>query len=221
MLGHRFAHPEVLAQALTHRSALGESPKRTAVPARISNERLEFLGDRVLGLLMAEWLAERFPAEAEGALGRRLAHLVAAPSLAAIARAEGVAGLLAVAEGESRAGVRARDNVLADALEALLGALYLDAGLEPARAVVRRCWAQAIAAQTEPPKDAKTALQEWAQAHGLGLPDYVLEKSSGPPHAPVFRVRVVAGHAEARGEGRTRRGAEQEAAARLLEDVAS
>ncbi len=165
---------------------------------------------------MAEWLAERFPAEAEGALGRRLAHLVAAPALAAIARENGVAEVLAVAAGEARAGVRARDNVLADALEALLAALYLDAGLDPARAVVRRFWEAAIAAQAAPPKDAKTSLQEWAQARGLGLPSYTLAASSGPAHAPSFRVRVEIGAETAEGNGTTRRGAEQDAAARLL-----
>lgn len=182
---------------------------------------MEFLGDRVLGLLMAEWLTERFPAEAEGALGPRLAHLVAAPMLAAIARENGVAALLSVAEGESRAGVRARDNVLADALEALLAALYLDAGLAPARAVVHRFWERAIAAQATPPTNPKSALQEWAMARGLGLPDYTLIGSSGPPHAPVFRIRARAGEAEAEGQGSTRRGAEQEAASSLLARLAS
>ncbi len=220
LLGHGFARPELLTEALTHRSVFGEGtpPPRGR---RLSNERLEFLGDRVLGLLMAEWLAERFPAEAEGDLGRRLAHLVAAPTLAAIARENGIADLLSVAEGESRAGVRARDNVLADALEALLAALYLDAGLAPARDVVRRFWSGAIAAQLAPPKDAKTALQEWAQGRALGLPSYTLAASLGPPHAPTFRVLVRVGEAEAEGRGSTRRGAEQEAAARLLEKLAS
>jgi ribonuclease III len=214
LLGHRFARPELLVEALTHRSVLGEGPNQAR--GHLSNERLEFLGDRVLGLLTAEWLAERFPAEAEGALGRRLAHLVAAPVLAAIARENGVAELLCVAEGEARAGVRARDNVLADALEALLAAVYLDAGLDPARAVVRRFWGDAIAAQAAPPKDPKTALQEWAQARGLGLPGYVLASRTGPSHAPSFRMRVEIGTETAEGHGTTRRGAEQEAAARLL-----
>lgn len=220
MLGHVFSRPELLAQALTHSSVLGEAPKPGHARARASNERLEFLGDRVLGLLMAEWLAEHFPKEAEGALGRRLGHLVAAPTLAAIGRENGVADFLEIAPGESRAGVRVRDNAVADALEALLGALYLDAGLAPARALVRRWWARAVAADRAPPKDAKTALQEWAQAQGLGLPSYVLAASSGPSHAPLFRVRVTAGDAQAEGEGRTRRGAEQDAAAKLLAEVA-
>ena len=219
LLGHGFAHQELLAEALTHRSVLGEGQKRAA-RGRMSNERLEFLGDRVLGLLIAEWLAERFPAEPEGALGRRLAHLVAAPTLAAIARENLVAELLAVAEGEARAGVRARDNVLADALEALLGALYLDAGLAPARAVVRRLWAGAISVHAAPPKDAKTGLQEWAQARGLGLPVYTLAASTGPAHAPSFRVRARAGETQAEGQGSTRRAAEQDAATQLLEKLA-
>ena len=220
LLEHEFARRELLAEALTHRSVLGEGPSR-ARRGRLSNERLEFLGDRVLGLAMAEWLVERFPDEAEGALGRRLGHLVAAPMLAAIARGNGIAELLALAEGEARAGVGTLDNVLADALEALLGALYLDAGLAPARAVVRRFWEAAVASQAAPPKDAKTALQEWAQARGLGLPRYALEGSAGPAHAPSFRIRVCAGAAAEEGEGRTRRGAEQDAAARLLARLAA
>ena len=124
-----------MREALTHRSALQGSGR-----ARGSNERLEFVGDRVLGLVMAEWLAERFPREQEGDLGRRLAHLVSQPVLAAVAEQIGLGGVISVAPGEARAGVKRRATVLADALEAALGAVYYDAGLEGARAVVRRAW---------------------------------------------------------------------------------
>jgi ribonuclease-3 len=157
LLGHSFQRPDLLREALTHRSAL-----RARARGKGSNERLEFIGDRVLGLLMAEWLAERFPAEQEGELGRRLAQLVSQPVLAGVAEEIGLAEALSVAPGEARAGVRQRATVLADALEAALGALYLDGGLEPARAFVRRAWNGAMIAQTAPPKDAKTTLQEWA-----------------------------------------------------------
>src|SRR4051794_4756291 len=165
ILGHTFQRPALLKEALTHRSATYGHHK-----GRGSNERLEFIGDRVLGLLMAEWLAERYPREQEGELGRRLAYLVSQPVLAAVAESIGLAGALSVAPGEARAGVRKRATVIADALEATLGALYLDGGLEAARAFVRRAWNDTMDNQAAPPKDAKTALQEWAQKRGLNLP---------------------------------------------------
>ncbi|HET9146861.1 MAG TPA: ribonuclease III [Acetobacteraceae bacterium] len=210
LLGHEFARPELLAEALTHRSAAGARGAG-------SNERLEFIGDRVLGLLIAEWLIEYFPGEREGALGPRLAHLVARPSLSAIAETIGLPALISVAPGEAKRGVRNRSTVLADALEALIGALYLDGGLEPARRFIRQCFAPLIAAQqAAPPKDAKTALQEWALKRSTVLPDYQLVSRSGPPHAPRFIMRVSVGEASAEGEATSKRAAEQEAAASLL-----
>ena len=137
ILGHDFARPELLREAMTHRSAVHGRDRRRG---KGSNERMEFVGDRVLGLLMAEWLAERFPREQEGDLGRRLAVLVSQPVLAEVAETIGLGEALSVAPGEAKAGVRRRATVLADALEAALGALYLDGGLEPARAFVRRAW---------------------------------------------------------------------------------
>jgi ribonuclease-3 len=131
-LGHEFANPALLKTALTHRSA---------ATGTASNERLEFLGDRVLGLCIAEWLGERYPDEREGDLGKRLAALVAREALAPIAEAMGLAQAVRVPPAESRSGLRERANVLADALEALLGALFLDGGLPAARAVIRREWA--------------------------------------------------------------------------------
>jgi ribonuclease-3 len=211
-LGHDFTRPELLREALTHRSAL-----RAKARGQGSNERLEFIGDRVLGLVVAEWLIERFPQEQEGDLGRRLAHLVSQPVLAGVAEAIGLAEALDVAPGEARAGVRQRATVLADALEASLGALYLDGGLDRARDFVRRGWSGAMTAQAEPPKDAKTRLQEWAHRQGLDLPRYAVTAQSGPPHAPEFEVTVTAGsHSATRGAG-SKRAAEQRAAAALLE----
>src|SRR6201995_2759697 len=177
LLGYTFKRPELLREALTHRSAL-HSHRR----AHGSNERLEFIGDRVLGLIMAEWLAERFPREQEGELGRRLAHLVSQPVLAGVAETIGLAARLSVSPGEAKAGVAQRATVLADALEDALGALYLDGGLGVARDFVRRAWDGAMTEQTDPPKDAKTALQEWAQKRGKDLPDYEVSGRSGPPH---------------------------------------
>lgn len=214
ILGHSFSRASLIREALTHRSAT-----RPGARGRGSNERLEFIGDRVLGLLMAEWLIERFPREQEGHLGRRLAHLVSQPVLAEVSEAIGLPGVLAVSPGEARAGVTGRATVLADALEAALGALYLDGGLDSARAFVRRAWDSAMTAQTEPPKDAKTALQEWVQARGLGLPQYQVTARSGPPHAPVFEVTVSAGDHAATGTAGNKRAAEQRAAEALLRSL--
>jgi ribonuclease III len=212
ILGHSFTRPELLREALTHRSA---ARRRGRGPA--SNERLEFMGDRVLGLLIAEWLVQRYPREQEGDLGRRLAHLVSQPVLAGVAETIGLGVALAVAPGEVKAGVRQRATVLADALEAALGAVFLDGGLEPARDFVRRAWAEAMDTQTEPPKDAKTALQEWAQARGMELPEYLVAARAGPPHAPEFTVTVSVGGRQGTGIARSKRAAEQLAAEDLLQ----
>ncbi len=209
LLGHVFSRPKLLSEALTHRSAAGAKGVG-------SNERLEFIGDRVLGLVVAEWLIERFPEEQEGKLGPRLAALVSKPSLAAIAEANGLAALLSVAPGESKRGVRTQATVLADALEAVIGALYLDAGLPAARDFIRRVMGGAMENQFIPPKDPKTALQEWALKRALALPAYDVVEQSGPSHAPHFVIRVRVGDAVGRGEAGSKRAAEQEAARALL-----
>jgi ribonuclease III len=216
ILGHAFNRPDLLQEALTHRSAVQGRGYQGRVGTHASNERLEFIGDRVLGLTMAEWLAERFPREQEGELGRRLAHLVSQPVLAGVADAVGLAAALSVSPGEARAGVAKRATVLADALEAALGALYLDGGLNVARDFVRRAWHDAMIEQTDPPKDAKTALQEWAQKRGKDLPAYEVTGRSGPPPAPEFTVTVTAGAFEAIGAAGSKRAAEQRAAEALL-----
>ncbi len=213
ILGHEFVRPELLREAMTHRSAVHV---RGRGRGRGSNERMEFIGDRVLGLLIAEWLAERFPREQEGDLGRRLALLVSQPILAEVAETIGLGEALAVAPGEAKAGVRRRATVLADALEAALGALYLDGGLERAREFVRRAWDCVMSRQGDPPKDAKTMLQEWVQARGLGLPSYIVASRAGPPHAPEFVVTVTASGFTGTGTAGSKRGAEQLAAQDLL-----
>jgi ribonuclease-3 len=216
ILGYRFIRSDLPREALTHRSALQgrRSPKT-------SNERLEFIGDRVLGLLIAEWLAERFPTEQEGDLGRRLASLVSQPVLAQVAEVIGLGEALSVAPGEARAGVKRRATVLADALEAALGAIYLDGGLEPARDFVHRAWNDAMVAQEAPPKDAKTALQEWTQKRGLDLPVYAVAERSGPPHAPLFVVTVTVDGREGVGQAGNKRAAEQMAAEHLFATLAA
>jgi ribonuclease-3 len=213
-LGHSFRNPGLLEHALTHRSAA--DPRRRMLD---SNERLEFLGDRVLGLCIAEWLAERFPQEREGDLGKRLATLCSQEVIAPIAERMGLAAALRVPPSEGRTGLRARATVLADALEAVLGALYLDGGLEVARAVVRREWADAMAVDAKPPVSAKNRLQEWTLGRGLGLPEYTLVSTSGPSHAPVFVVQVSAAGRSAEGMGESKRAAEQAAAEAWLSGI--
>jgi ribonuclease-3 len=220
ILGYRFTRSDLPREALTHRSALqgnrpGPGSPKHGSSKQGSNERLEFIGDRVLGLLMAEWLAERFPQEQEGDLGRRLASLVSQPVLAEVADTIGLGEALSVAPGEARAGIKRRATVLADALEAALGAIYLDGGLDPAREFVRRAWGDAMIAQEAPPKDAKTALQEWAQKRGLELPCYTISGRTGPAHAPVFAVTVTVGDLSGEGTAGSKRAAEQLAAEHL------
>ena len=233
VVGWRFSRPALLREALTHRSAAHEAQQanlakagasktgsrrsgRVADRGAGSNERLEFIGDRVLGLLMAEWLIERYPVEQEGQLGPRLAQLVSRPVLARIAVELGFRDALAVAPHEARAGIRDAANVLADSVEAVLGAVYLDGGLEPARRFVRRAWNDVMDGQALPPKDAKTALQEWLLARGLALPVYVVEAAAGPSHAPVFTVRAEAAGRSGSGSAGAKRAAESLAAAELL-----
>jgi len=212
ILGHVFQRPELLREALTHRSISGRR-------GGFSNERLEFLGDRVLGLLVAEWLAERFPTEQEGELGRRLAYLVSQPVLAEVAEAIGLVAAISVAPGEARVGVKKRATVMADALEAVIGALFIDDGLPPARNFVRNAWKAPMQALASPPKDAKTALQELLQAKGKDLPDYRIVSRDGPPHQPVFVIAVSAGPLTGTGQAGSKREAEQVAAGDLLRQL--
>lgn len=165
---------------------------------------------------MAEWLNELHPQESEGDLGKRLAALVAQPTLAEAARAMGLADLLVVPEGETRAGVRGKATVLADAMEAVIGALYLDGGMDPARRFVRHHLADTVATQGAPPMPAKTRLQEWLAARALPPPVYRVLQADGPPHAPLFTVVAEAESLSADAVAGTKRAAEEAAAARLL-----
>ncbi|MBR0672733.1 ribonuclease III [Neoroseomonas soli] len=215
-LGHTFADPALLERALTHRSAADARAGQLD-----SNERLEFLGDRVLGLVIAEWLSDRYPEEREGNLTRRLSSLVAWETLAKVGDAIGLAEAIRIPPGEERAGLRARQTVMADAVEALLGAVYLDGGLEAARQVVRRHWAALLDAAPKPPVSAKNRLQEYTLGRGLGLPVYRLVSAAGPSHAPFFVVAVGAAGREAEGSGDNKRAAEQAAAEAWLAGVTS
>lgn len=211
-LGHGFARPALLTEALTHLSA---TERRSA-----AYERLEFLGDRVLGLIIAETLLERFPKEREGDIAKRHVALVRREALAQVARTIRLGEHLKLSRSEADAGGRDNDALLADAMEAVIAALYLDGGLEAARRFVLRAWEAQLAVSGRPPQDAKTGLQEWAQGRGLPLPAYREVGREGPAHQPVFTVEVtVSGQDPAEGTGPSKRVAEQEAAQALLDRV--
>jgi ribonuclease-3 len=218
-LGHRFARPELLIEALTHASAAGRTGRRGAARAY---ERLEFLGDRVLGLVVAELLYRRFPEEAEGPLTRRHTQLVRREALTEVARAIDLGRHLILSSGEEGARTREAGGVLADVCEAVIAALYLDGGLDAAARFIARHWEGRIAADAMPPRDPKTALQEWAQARGRALPRYEAVKVEGPSHERRFTVEVrVAGLAPERAAGSSKRNAEIAAAAAVLARLAA
>ncbi len=209
-LGHVFADAGLLEEALTHPSAVSRERPR-------SYERLEFLGDRVLGLVLAELLLCRFPDEPEGALAKRFAVLAQRETLTEVALNLAIGPELCLAPSEEMGGGRENPTTLGDALEALIGALYLDGGLAPAERLIRRFWEPLLERAIEPPQDPKTALQEWAQARGMALPRYREIERSGPPHEPVFTIEVgLAGLPPAIGTGRSKRAAERAAAEILL-----
>lgn len=209
---HRFADPGLLEQALTHRSA--------GAP---HNERLEFLGDSIVNLLVAEVLFQRWPKADEGALTRARAELVREASLATIARRLELGARLTMGPGEMKSGGHRRDSILADALEAVVAAIYLDSGFETCRAAVLPWFEESLAALPvgKPGKDAKTRLQEWLQGRQRPLPVYELVSESGDDHAKMFNVSctITDPILTAEGEGSSRRNAEQAAAAALLEKL--
>jgi ribonuclease-3 len=220
-IGHVFTRSELLAEALTHPSALERQRRkgrRRVAPQ--GYERLEFLGDRVLGLIVADLLWRRHPEEPEGHLTRRMTHLVRREALARVATAIGLDRHLVLSRSEAAAGAARNPGILADVCEAVLAAIYLDGGFAAAFAFVERWWMPLIAEIDDPPRDPKTALQEWAQARGLGLPAYRLVETTGPDHAPRFTVAArVAQSDEASATASSKRAAEAEAAASLLEQL--
>ncbi len=208
-LGHRFADARLLTRALTHRSFGADH-----------NERLEFLGDAVLNLAVSTLLYERFSGSDEGDLTRVRAHLVREDSLHRVALGLGLPEVLRLSDGEARGGGAQRPSILADAVEALIGATYLDGGFDSAQALVRQLFGELIASTEADSwsKDAKTELQEWLQARRLSVPAYRIVATRGQAHAQTFEVECAVpplGLAE-QGEGRSRRTAEQEAARRML-----
>ena len=212
-IGHRFANAGLLAQALTHRSA--------GAP---HNERLEFLGDSLVNMLVAEALYLRWPKADEGALTRSRAELVRESALALVARELELGSRLTLGPGEMKSGGHRRDSILADAVEAVVAAIYLDAGFETCRAVVLP-WFEGAMAALPPPhkvgKDAKTRLQEWLQGRHKALPVYALVSESGEEHDKLFRVSCTLAQPEivSEGEGNSRRAAEQLAAEAALQQL--
>lgn len=208
-IGYRFKDHGIARTALTHSSA--------AAAGRESYQRLEFLGDRVLGLVVAEMLVESFPGAPEGELSRRLGDLVRKESCAGIAMAIDLRAAIRVGGPRAQKTGIVTTKVLGDACEALIAAIYQDGGFEAARAFIETHWRPMMVERVDERRNAKAALQEWSQGVGLGVPEYVIAAKTGPDHEPEFDVEVrVKSLKPAQGSGRSRREAEQSAAAALL-----
>jgi ribonuclease-3 len=211
-IGYRFKDPALLEQALTHISALTGARNRAG-----SYQRLEFLGDHVLGLVVSDMLFRTFPKADEGEMSRRLADLVRKEACADVARTIELGAAIRLGSSENNAGGRSRTAILADVCEALIGAVFIDGGYEAACGLITRLWEQRMRTPKRPLRDPKTLLQEWAQARGLPTPAYREVERKGPDHDPEFRVTVeLPGRGPCEGVGRSKRAAEQAAAAEML-----
>ena len=211
-LGYQFIDPDLLTLALSHRSVAAEN-----------NERLEFLGDSILGLVVTDFLYREFPQAREGDLSRMRSHIVRGESLAEVAKQLALGPDLLLGSGEMKSGGHRRDSILGDTVEALIGAVYLDRGIEAAREIVT-AWFKSFfdsALQAQPVKDAKTALQEWLQHRNKPLPDYLLVSTGGEAHSRLFTVscKIAAVEAAMTATASSRRRAEQMVAEQLLEEV--
>ncbi len=216
-LGYVFANPLLLQESLTHPSISLQKGEKENL---FNYERLEFLGDAVLALVVAEILINKYPHEREGALAKRHSGLVHGEALALIAEELGVPAYIIMTSGEEASGGRNNRNNMENTLEAIIGAIYLDGGLEPAKSFITRYWEKSIEDMKEPPKDAKTSLQEWAQGRGLPIPVYEVADTYGPAHEPHFRIRVsVKGLDPVEAEGTSKKRAEKLAAEMLLDVI--
>jgi ribonuclease-3 len=208
-LGYYFSNSDNLDRALTHSSKGIEN-----------YERLEFLGDRVLGLVIAEILYRCFPFEKEGSLARRHSALACTETLAKIARDLDIPGIVNASSAELASGGNKQDNLLADCMEAIIGAIFIDKGYVPCQEVITSLWGDRIYTLSQPPVDSKTALQEWAQARGLPIPTYEIIERSGPDHAPQFKIRVsLQGIGPMEASAGTRRAAEKQVAQVMLDSL--
>ncbi|HEV7692876.1 MAG TPA: ribonuclease III [Hyphomonadaceae bacterium] len=213
-LGYKFKKPEMLDRAMTHRSAA------QGKISSWSNERLEFLGDRILGLVIVETLMERFPTAREGDLAPRLNALVSRDTCAVIGAEMELGRFLLLDRAERAAGGKSKPSILANASEAIIGAIYLDGGLKPAEKFILKHWAQMLKANEVRPRDPKSALQEMVQGEGLPAPSYRHDAREGPDHAPVFTATVhIQGRAPATGSGASKQDAEREAARAMLQAI--
>lgn len=213
-IGHRFKTPELLDRAMTHRSAA------QGHTAEWSNERLEFLGDRVLGLVVAEAMLERFPLAREGELAPRLNSIVSRETCGVVGAALGIGDSLIIDAAERGTGGAAKPSLIANAMEAIAGAIYLDAGFPAAEKFILRHWKPALQAAAIAPRDPKSALQEIVQGQGRPAPVYLHGERTGPDHAPVFTATVVIeGVGDAVGQGATKQEAERAAARTLVEQI--
>ncbi|MEP1767896.1 MAG: ribonuclease III [Sulfitobacter sp.] len=208
-LGYEFKTPKLLSEAVTHASM--------STPNRDDNQRLEFLGDRVLGLVMAEALLNLDTKASEGQLAPRFNALVRKEACADVAREIDIGAVLRLGRSEMLSGGRRKQALLGDAMEAVIAAVYVDGGFDAARSLILRLWGKRTTSVKEDARDAKTSLQEWAQARGLEPPAYVLTHRSGPDHAPIFTITAKLSTGEtASATAGAKRAAEQDAAALLL-----
>tara|TARA_B100000686_G_C16749830_1_gene951768 strand:+ start:362 stop:1078 length:717 start_codon:yes stop_codon:yes gene_type:complete len=213
VMDYAFTNVQYLEKALTH-------PSQKQLSSEDTYERTEFLGDRVLGLIIAELLMKEFPEAAEGELAIRLSALVSGKTLCDVAEEIGLASYISVSDAERLAGTHKRNSVKADCLEAIIGAIYLDGGLLAAHKFIVAFWASRII--TKPPYVPKTVLQEWAQARGLALPSYTVVNQSGPPHQPTFTVELhLTGWKTITASGGSKQLAERLAADAMLEHIAN
>jgi ribonuclease-3 len=216
-IGHSFTSNDIFQRALTHSSYRNREARKHGNAQLLNNERLEFLGDRVLGLVIADWLFTKFPDQTEGDLAPKLNALVRKETCAQTAQDIDLGSFLKLGHGEESAGGRDKMAVLGNAMEALIAAVYLDGGLPAAEKMILKLWAPYLETIDDLPKDPKTALQEWAQARGLPAPDYVEISRSGPDHQPVFEMAAqVSGYEPETAKGPSKRIAEQTAAETLL-----
>ena len=214
-IDHGFSDPDLLRVALTHRSA---AKGKDALSG--GNERLEFLGDRVLGLVVADMLYTRFGREREGAMAKRFVALVRRETLARVAIQIHLGDHIQMAKGERAAGADTNPAILSDCMEAVIAALYLDGGLEPARSFIEKLWTPLLDEDNKPPQDAKTQLQEWLQGRGKPLPKYEMVGREGPAHAPIFTIELTTSDGDSvSAEGKSKREAEQIAAQLMLDKL--
>lgn len=215
VIGYTFSNKKLLEEALTH-----PSKTRLTKQKSFNYQRLEFLGDAVLGLVITEMLYEAFPNESEGSLAKRLAGLVRSESIAIVGKKLGIEPFIIMASSEEMSGGRSNASNIEDVCEALIGAIYVDGGFDPAKDFIIKHWKELLKNQTLPPKDAKTALQELVQGQGKKLPEYIVVAETGPSHAPEFTIEVRINGATVQATGNSKRAAEQKAAQLMLEKLA-